>query len=217
MKLKTSEIIILILIGSDLNPTIYIIDFSDSFTYNIFSELKIIDSRLNIEIISATNVESFLQHISQTNKKCGLILGPGPGSPEEYSHVFSELSDIINNSNIFLMGICLGHQLIWKHYNLIVSYANQAVHGQAVRYTLPKNLALEIGCSREISVQRYNSLAVKENKDLQATFENTNFFTHDGELIISSSSRLLTYQFHPESIGTTCPKYFFMRLVNFLI
>lgn len=217
MRLQPFDQITSTSIGFSLESNIYILDFNDSFTYNLLSELKIIDSTLSIKVIPLTKIKNFLSEVATTIVRCGIILGPGPGRPEDYSFIYHELAKIQLNRNIFVLGVCLGHQLILNSQGFRVTKAKKAIHGQAQQYDLPKDLALEIGCPTKISVQRYNSLAVIENTKLQLNLKKTQFFSSNGEVIIYLGERILTYQFHPESIGTTCPKYFFMRLVNFLI
>lgn len=216
MRLKILEITSLALVGSSLKPTIYILDFNDSFTYNIFSTLRAVKSELELEVIPYSDILSFLKKISVTESKCGVIFGPGPGHPNEYFFVHSYLESIFNNSNVFVLGICLGHQLILEYLGFEIIRAKRPVHGQVANYALSKEMAIELCCSEIIRVQRYNSLAVSvdEAKMLQL---NMDFHCFEQEIVISNSDRLVTYQFHPESIGTTCPNKFFMRLVNFLI
>lgn len=216
MRLKTLEITSLALVGSSLKPAIYILDFNDSFTYNIYSTLRAVKSDLVLEVILYSDIPLFLRKISATENKCGVIFGPGPGHPSEYSFVHSYLESLFKNSNIFVLGICLGHQIILEYLGLKIIRSKSPVHGQVADYTLSKEMASKLNCSEHISVQRYNSLAVEidEEKMLQL---NKNFHHFEREIIISLGERLVTYQFHPESIGTTCPNKFFMRLVNFLI
>ena len=72
---------------------------------------------------------------------------------------------------------------------------------------------------RRITVQKYNSLTVKLNKNDCEALEEKGFYLYldSHELVMSRHKRLLTYQFHPESIGTTCPQLFFKPLLNFLL
>ena len=203
-------------IGSKLKADVYILDFNDSFTFNIYSTLKEINTQLRIEVIPYNQIINCLKHLEYTKSKCSLILGPGPGHPDDYDFVLPFLKPVIENENIFLMGICLGHQIILKFFHFKIKRAKRPLHGQVAKYSLDKALANEIGCKNEIEVQRYNSLAVGEDLN-RVELQHFKFHRFEGEIIIVSSERVLTYQFHPESIGTTCPNIFFMRLVNFLI
>lgn len=214
MRRKIFETITLALIGSKLKTDLYIFDFNDSFTYNIYSTLVNINNDLVIKVISFNDIEITLKNIIGTNQKCGIILGPGPGHPSEYSFIHKHLREILDNPNFFLMGICLGHQILLEFLGCIVTKTKSPIHGQVAHYKLNSRLANHIGCLQDIYVQRYNSHAVFKTNSYDRSLE---LFKKNDEVIISVSERLLTYQFHPESIGTSCPKNFFMRLVKFLI
>lgn len=191
-----------------------IIDFNDSFTYNIASELETLG--VMSQIISWENCYEFL---NQTifKERHALILGPGPGNPTDYESIFSQISKVILNPNIFFMGICLGHQIYWKMRGIDSVRSKNPMHGQAIKVELPDWNSFIGFSGKTIFVQRYNSLVlnisesqfIKKFNDFQGLF-------YDDECLITRFNRGLTYQFHPESVGTSCPSIFFAPLSNFL-
>ncbi len=197
---------------------ISLIDFDDSFTFNIYSTLKEIFPQVNVDIINKSQALSYLQILADTDDDHVVILGPGPGHPKEYKEFYAVISKLLNNKRIYLMGICLGHQLIWNVLGLEVSKGSHPIHGQQVCYRKSKNNFCPPWLEFPLKVQRYNSLAVKVSSSDILKFNPTyNFFISDGELIMSFSELLVTYQFHPESVGTYCPAQYFFPLKNILL
>jgi anthranilate/para-aminobenzoate synthase component II len=180
-----------------LNRTkIYIIDFEDSFTYNIATELYAEEKR--IEIISHLDFFSedfFSIFFNNIVKPTAVILGPGPGSPEEYRHYFSKIIELKYGPSLFLMGICLGHQLLGLIDGLSVRSSFKPIHGEQIKINFKNQI---------IQVQRYNSLALFESRNSSE------------EIQIRQWERGVSYQFHPESIGTEKKSLFFKDLLDFI-
>lgn len=192
-----------------------ICDFEDSFTYNIYSQL----SSLSIEsrVIPFLHVKEFLQKMINSKEKHVIILGPGPGHPNEYLFLQETVLNLLKNENILVMGICLGHQLIWYFNGHTVAHSKNALHGQVQEYKLTKFWSKLFG--KKIVVQRYNSLAVKLTPyEIQKCKDkNIHMYMDDDECVMSYGPRYLSYQFHPESVGTSCPEQFFNPIKNFLL
>lgn len=175
---------------------IYIIDFEDSFTFNIATELYSFEKDIIVvphdEFFAKKN---FLQFMATLTHKTAIILGPGPGSPDEYLNYFPKIRELRDNPKIFVMGICLGHQLLAMMDGMSIRRSQKPMHGGQVKINFD---------NANILVQRYNSLAVfespKSNKELQ----------------IRQFPRGISYQFHPESIGTENRHLFFEQLLTFL-
>ena len=102
------------------NNTLFL-DFNDSFSLNIVSEFY----RLGVEVtvinfddlckMDNLKIEGLLNHKN-------LVLGPGPGHPDDYFrfYQFKELiNGFINNEGRFILGICLGHQIIGKLMHIL--------------------------------------------------------------------------------------------------
>jgi len=90
------------------------------------------------------------------------------------------------------MGICLGHQMLGLIDKKMVSKAQEQIHGQTIFIEFD---------GQERAVQRYNSLAVYE----------------DGtEVSIRRFERGISYQFHPESVGTDSNSLYFRELLDFI-
>lgn len=195
---------------------ISICDFEDSFTFNLFSDL--IDD-FDVQIIKAKEVKSFLKSKLHSTDKEVIILGPGPGHPSQYKDLHEILKGLILNKYIFLFGVCLGHQLIWEALGKVCSYAKNPIHGQSIKLDFHNTFYQNFFKQESISMQRYNSLAItlsaEEFKKLE--LDGWELFKIDDELLISYKDNILTYQYHPESIGTSSKNELYTPVKNFLI
>lgn len=133
-----------------------------------------------------------------------VILGPGPGHVNDYLTKLAPFLDLISKRpNILVLGICLGHQLLLSRLGLELKRAQVPVHGQS----------LEVECldGQVRMVQFYNSLSVHGDLKGYTLIKNLS-----GEIMTAKGPQLISYQFHPESVGTSYPNYFFGPVRDFL-
>ncbi|OFZ22193.1 MAG: hypothetical protein A2202_03790 [Bdellovibrionales bacterium RIFOXYA1_FULL_36_14] len=195
------------------NKQILVVDFYDSFTYNIVSECKRLLKRyhlkVDIQVCAWDNKGFFSTHNARDYQ--AMIWGPGPGMVSEYESLDPIIDKCLRDPNLFNLGICLGHQIILKKLGHNLIRAQRPIHGENVSISLP---AWSIFPSelhgKVMHVQLYNSWVIERNiqvKDLEY------LYYQDGVMSVSGLN-LLTYQFHPESIGTSFPEIFFLPLIN---
>lgn len=167
------------------------IDFEDSFSFNVVQEL----TEFGFEV-TVINWKDF-----ETLPESGLlVLGPGPGHPDDYQQLFPLIQNWLDQKSP-LFGVCLGHQIFWRLQGEEVLRSKEPLHGQKVRLDLSSEWREWLGIEKEVFVQRYNSLAVMGQSASRNPYL-TNFIQND-EILITRGSGILTYQFHPESIGTS--------------
>lgn len=176
------------------------IDFEDSFSYNVVQEL--IEVGLIVEVLNWKEFHAI-------GEQDLLVLGPGPGHPDDYQRIFP-LIQAWQNQNKKIFGVCLGHQILWSIEGLRIGPAVLPLHGQKIRMNLTKDWQKWLDLPEEIWVQRYSSLAVKALSEDQ-TGEN---FLQDGEILMSRTKKFISYQFHPESVGTKCRQNFFRPILR---
>jgi anthranilate synthase component 2 len=174
---------------------ILLIDNYDSFSYNLYQMLGVIEP----EITVIRNDGITLSGIERAAPR-HIVLSPGPGRPcdagicEELVRAFA--------GKIPILGVCLGHQAICEVYGATVSYAARLMHGKASRLKLDTACPIFAGLPEEIDAARYHSLAALGE-------------TIPPELIVTAKSAegevmavqrrdmpLFGVQFHPESILT---------------
>lgn len=192
---------------------VFLLDFNDSFSFNIVSYFY--EKGLKVQTFNVEQTKSFLELLKMEKSPSIIIFGPGPGKPEDYKKFFPSLRKIMNIKKHFLCGICLGHQLIWYLKGHYVRKSIDPVHGQKKGLIIPpwEDYFKKIIWGQKVFVQRYNSLTVeKKNSGPGEEFA----LDGNGEIAMGRFLGGLTYQFHPESVGTTCPDLFLYPLVQIL-
>lgn len=187
---------------------IAIIDFEDSFTFNIYSTLK--EMNITSSIIK--------YHDFKPEDAFGfthIILGPGPGHVDDYSDCYPLIDSLLLSAlrgRYKLIGICLGHQLIHQRLSREVFQLERPIHGQSYSLNFPDSEYLIAGLrNKNVDVQYYNSWAVR-NSDADFTFDLELLGPH-GEIVASFCENLTTYQFHCESVGTSFQLELFQQIL----
>lgn len=170
---------------------ITIVDFDDSFTYNIASIVYREEQSCRV-IRHDRFFQLHCQRYQFVQSRHAVILGPGPGHPGEHRAYFSAIADLLKNRSVYVMGICLGHQILGMINGLEIRPVSDQLHGRTVEI---------VDKGEKFTVQRYNSLGVFRDQQEQG---------------IQHFERGISYQFHPESIGTDENLHFFNDLLKFL-
>ena len=172
---------------------ILVIDNYDSFVFNLVQYLQ----QLGAE---CTVVRNDAVEPSAAQNYDGVLISPGPGTPEEAGVSVAMIKYCAENS-IPLFGVCLGHQAIGVAFGATVSRAPELLHGKTslVHHDgtgVFKNLPTPF------TATRYHSLAV-ETATVSAELEITGK-TETG-VVMSMRHKSLPIegvQFHPESVLT---------------
>jgi anthranilate synthase component 2 len=170
-----------------------IIDNFDSFTYNIFQYMGEV---CGVEPSVVLNTAD-LNEIDFDRYDC-IIVSPGPGTPAVPADVGIS-ADVIRNTRLPLLGVCLGQQCMAYLHDMEVALAPKPMHGR-VSVIHHDNRGVFKGLPRELSVVRYHSLVVKQVRE---PFE-LSAWGDDGVIhgIRHKTRPLHGVQFHPESICT---------------
>jgi anthranilate synthase component 2 len=175
-----------------------IIDNYDSFVYNIAQYL----GELGVDCDVIRNDKITLEEIKQ-NKYDGIIISPGPGTPEEKKY-FGVCSEVIKDLGPVtpILGVCLGHQGIIHAFGGKVTNAGRVRHGK----TSPVNhtdTELFKGVKNPFRATRYHSL-VGDKTIIPEVLQVIATASDDGEIMAIKHKEYLIegVQFHPESIMT---------------
>lgn len=181
------------------------LDFDDSFSYNVVQELVALG--LEVQVLHWMDFENLPEADL-------LVLGPGPGHPDDYQRIFPLVESWLKSGKS-LLGICLGHQIFWRMQGEEVVQSREPLHGQKVKLSLTQDWQEWLTLPGTVEVQRYNSLCVIAQSALRNPHL-TNFI-QDDEILITRGKGVLTYQFHPESMGTSFRRSFFRPVLNRLV
>ena len=170
-----------------------LIDNYDSFTFNLVHFLGELGAEVVVKRNDALTPAEALALLPD-----GIVLSPGPCDPDR-AGICLELIGQVAQTNIPLLGVCLGHQAIGQWFGGKVVRAPLPMHGKisAIHH---RQRGLMKGLPTPFRATRYHSLLV-ERASLPDCLEIT-AETEDG-LIMALAHRTLPIhgvQFHPESI-----------------
>ncbi|OIU71382.1 anthranilate synthase component II [Rossellomorea aquimaris] len=185
---------------------ILLIDNYDSFTYNLYQYLL----ELGEDVLIKRNDEITLEGIQELKPE-GIILSPGPGTPEDAGICIEIIRNL--HASAPILGVCLGHQAIAAAFGAKVVIADRIMHGKTSLIRHDGDGVFQY-LSQPLTVMRYHSLVV-EKESLPQQFEVTATSMDDNQIMAIKHRRypLFGVQFHPESIGTDTGKKI---LSNFL-
>ena len=185
---------------------ILLLDNYDSFTYNIY---QIVAENVSDTLVYR-NDEINIQKINELNPD-KIIISPGPSHPKN-SGICKQVVEHFG-SNIPILGVCLGHQVIGHTYDSIIEKAPTIFHGKTSLIEHNNN-DLFNGVPNPFNAMRYHSLIINE-KSLNKDFEKI-AWTEDGLVMGISHKTFPMYgiQFHPESIGTDFGEKILLNFLN---
>ncbi len=172
-----------------------LIDNYDSFTYNLVHYLGELGADVVVKRNDALDVQA-----AMALRPAGIVLSPGPCTPNEAGICLS-LVAAASESQIPLLGVCLGHQSIGQAFGGRVLQAREIVHGKVGRIHHNDSGVFK-GLPSPIAATRYHSLIV-DRPTLPAELEITAEL-EDGTImgLRHRSLPIEGVQFHPESIAS---------------
>ncbi|MFF1818949.1 aminodeoxychorismate/anthranilate synthase component II [Kribbella sp. NPDC058245] len=173
-------------------PRILVVDNYDSFVYNLVQYLQ----QLQAETIVLRNDEVTPDQVTAYD---GVLLSPGPGTPEEAGACVDIVKEAGGQVPIF--GVCLGLQAIGVAYGGVVGRADELLHGKTSQ-VFHEGAGVLSGLPSPFTATRYHSLAIEQDTvpdELQVTART------EAGVIMAARHRDLPVegvQFHPESVLT---------------
>ena len=185
---------------------ILVIDNYDSFVYNLVQYL----AQIGAEVEVWRNDDSRFAEAEFANSFDGILLSPGPGTPEEAGVCVDVVKSQAGRLPIF--GVCLGLQAIGVAYGGVVDRAPELLHGKT-SLIQHHGTGVFAGLPSPFTATRYHSLAI-EPETLPTELEAT--ATTRSGVIMAVRHRDLpveAVQFHPESVLT---EWGYQMLANWL-
>jgi para-aminobenzoate synthetase component 2 len=172
---------------------ILVVDNYDSFVFNIVQYLQ----QLGAEVVVKRNDEVNANSINEFD---GVLLSPGPGTPEDAGACIEIVNAAIEKQKP-LLGVCLGHQAIGAALGGKVSRAPELLHGKTSQVQ-HKNEGVFKDLKSPFRATRYHSLAIEK-----PNFPNDLIITATTESDVIMGVKHKTapiegVQFHPESVLT---------------
>jgi para-aminobenzoate synthetase component 2 len=172
---------------------ILVVDNYDSFVFNLVQYLQ----QLGAEVVVKRNDEVNAESINDFD---GVLLSPGPGTPEDAGACIEIVNAAIEKQKP-LLGVCLGHQAIGVALGGKVSRAPELLHGKTSQVQ-HKNEGVFKDLKSPFTATRYHSLAI-ETASVPAELVVT-ATTEEGVImgVKHKSAPIEGVQFHPESVLT---------------
>ena len=171
---------------------ILLIDFYDSFTYNLAHYLEPLCDQVHVIRDNEIKMENLYLYDK-------IILSPGPGLPERSQSMKMILENF--SGKIPILGVCLGMQGIVQFLGGKLSQKELILHGKPVKLLVEKQSLLFADMPKQFFVGLYHSWEVVVPKNQQYLI--TAFDEHGVIMAIEDPERkLFGVQFHPESILT---------------
>jgi anthranilate synthase/aminodeoxychorismate synthase-like glutamine amidotransferase len=170
---------------------VLLIDNYDSFTYNLVQYLAELGPMPEVFRNDEVTVDQ-LGHFD------GVVISPGPGTPEEAGVSTQAIRDL--TGRVAILGVCLGNQCLGEAFGARV-IRNEPSHGKT-SWIRHDNSGVLAGVSDPFEATRYHSLIVERSSVPDALVVTA--WTPDGIVMGLRHSKFPTYgvQFHPESVLT---------------
>ncbi len=170
---------------------ILLIDNYDSFTFNLQRILR----QLEQDVVVCRNDSPEVLELAE--QAAALILSPGPKTPRAAGKCLEIVQE--HSGRIPMLGVCLGHQVIYEAFGGEIVRAQRPMHGRMHRIETDSSRLFE-GIPSGSAFARYHSLV--GNRDEIPAWLRVTAWSADGEIMALEHREHLTFgvQFHPESI-----------------
>ena len=185
------------------------IDNYDSFVHNLASYFEELGEKITLVRNDRISMKE-IQALIDERKLDGLLISPGPKSPQDCGMSLETLRRFAGQ--IPILGICLGHQIIGYSWGARVKKGKKPMHGKITAIT-NKQRNMFANLPSKFHVTRYHSLVV-DAETLPSCLD-IDAMSEDGAIMAISHRTLPVYgiQFHPEAVLT---EYGHELLQNFI-
>jgi anthranilate synthase component 2 len=174
---------------------ILVLDNYDSFTWTIVHYLRELGAEVRVERNDALTAAEAL-----STAATGFVISPGPGRPEA-AGASPALVAACAEARRPLLGICLGHQAVARHFGGEVVRADTVMHGKTCDVSHDGTGLFE-GLPSPLTAARYHSLTVAPASVPDCLAVNAT--AEDGTVqgLRHKGLPIHSVQFHPESVAS---------------
>lgn len=155
-----------------------LIDNYDSYTHNLFHLLAEVNG-IEPYVVFNDAFASYQQLLLAMADIDNIVISPGPGHPQKYSD-FGICREVILESDLPILGVCLGHQGIAASFGGEVKQAEHPMHGRLSRISHTAQ-GIFASLPQDFEAVRYHSL-VADRATLPACLLPT-AWTADGQIM----------------------------------
>ena len=179
---------------SGVKKKVVVVDNYDSFTYNLVQYIETLGAATRVFLNDKADCG-----VIEREKPSGILLSPGPGTPDDAGITLSVIAAFAGKVPIF--GVCLGHQSIGQAFGGRVIRAERLMHGKT-SLVHHDGRTIFLGMPQPFEATRYHSLLV-ELAQLPDCLE-VSARTDANEImgLRHQSLPIEGVQFHPESFLT---------------
>ncbi|MBJ7223907.1 MULTISPECIES: anthranilate synthase component II [unclassified Brenneria] len=173
---------------------VLLVDAFDSFVFVIEQYYLMVGAKTKVIRVNNDPISYYEQW-----KPDLLVLGPGPGTPQEHGYL-DILLRVKKQQAIF--GVCLGHQAIGEFFGGELFHAPTVEHGKYARVQHDGQGVFR-NIPTPINVVRYHSLAITNFAMVRDLLPTAYSEEDNVNMAVRHRTRPIeSVQFHPESIGT---------------
>ena len=190
-----------------MSARILVVDNYDSFVYNLVQYL----AQIGAEVEVWRNDDRRFAEPTFADAFDGILLSPGPGTPER-AGVCIELITT-HGGRLPIFGVCLGLQAIGVAFGGVVDRAPELLHGKT-SLVEHQGIGVFAGLPSPFTATRYHSLAIEP--DTVPDVLEVTARTESGVVMAVRHRDLAieAVQFHPESVLT---EHGYQMLANWLV
>jgi anthranilate synthase component II len=185
---------------------ILVVDNYDSFTWNIVHYLRELGATVRVVRNDALTAAEALASGADA-----FLISPGPGTPDE-AGVSLALVAACAEGRRPLLGVCLGHQAIARHFGGKVVRADKVMHGKTCPVSHDGS-GVFAGLPSPFTAARYHSLTVAPEGLPECLIVNATAGDGTVQGLRHADLPIHGVQFHPESVAS---EHGHRLLANFL-
>ncbi|XVE99326.1 hypothetical protein REPUB_Repub03eG0188700 [Reevesia pubescens] len=141
-----------------------LIDNYDSYTYNIYQELSVINGLPPVVVRNDDwTWKDICRFLYEEGAFDNIVISPGPGSPTCPADIGVCLQLLLECCDIPILGVCLGHQALGYAHGAQIIHASKPIHGRLseIEHNGCKLFAnIPSGRNSGFKVVRYHSLVI---------------------------------------------------------